>query len=199
MDGSHFDDLTRSFTESRRAIFGGALTLAVGWLGVTGVEAKKKRKRKRKNHKKVQPPTPNEFGCLEVGDLCTSEDDCCSGVCEGSKGKKTCRSHGTGTCYQDQVGYCLAEPDDAFIICNNSFNCFCYTTTAGSNFCGQGRSLNDEDPRCADCQTDADCLSLGYPAGSACAPVATGNCAGHCPTGMACLPPCGVELPESMN
>jgi hypothetical protein len=36
---------------------------------------------------------------------------------------------------------------------------------------------------------------LGFPPGSACAPIATGNCVGTCPTGMVCMAPCGDVPP----
>lgn len=187
MDGARRDTLVRSLPQSRRSLLGGLL-LAPGWLGISRVDAKKRRHKKRKPKAK-----PNEFGCLDVGNPCKSSEQCCSGICEGRK----CRAHGTGTCPQDRVGICLAAAEEVpFLKCNNSASCFCYTTTAGSSFCAEGGPLFDEGASCADCQTDADCVTLGYPAGSACAPVGTGYCAGQCPTGMACLVPCGTELPE---
>jgi hypothetical protein len=39
--------------------------------------------------------------------------------------------------------------------------------------------------------------ALGFPPESACAPVSQGRCAGGCPTGMACLPPCGYVPPDA--
>lgn len=51
---------------------------------------------------------------------------------------------------------------------------------------------------CANCRTDADCLELGMPPGSACVPVAEGHCAGYaCEHGMACLEPCQPPVPEA--
>ena len=54
---------------------------------------------------------------------------------------------------------------------------------------GQGLSGN------ATCQRDADCVAMGLPSESACAPVSQGLCAGTCPGGMACLIPCGSGSP----
>ena len=152
------------------------------------MEAKKKRKRKK--HRKRKPQAkPNSFGCLEVNDPCTSEADCCSGICEGKK----CRAHGTDICRQDRPGVCTADPADVPSL-GCGANCYCFRTTAGSNFCAPVvRTSGQED--CTTCQQDADCLALGYPPGSACAPVGRGNCTGFCSSGMACLVPCGVEFP----
>jgi hypothetical protein len=197
MDQNRFDAVTRSLSgfPSRRDLLRGLAGAGLG-LGIARlpdlVDAKKKRKKRKKKAKK---PQPNAYGCLEIGDACGSEADCCSGICEGTK-KKTSRAHGTGTCPQDSVGICLATADETPVLkCGNSDVCFCYTTTAGSNFCGHlGPRIGDQ-AACADCQTDADCAALGFPAGSACAPVGAGYCSAQCSTGMACMPPCGVELP----
>jgi hypothetical protein len=92
MDGSQFDHIVRSVTDSRRSLLGATLAAAAGWLSANSTEAKKKRKRKKKDKK----PKPNEYGCFEVGDTCKTAGQCCSGICEGKK----CRAHGTGTCQQ---------------------------------------------------------------------------------------------------
>jgi hypothetical protein len=171
MDSSQFDDLLRSFGSSRRSLLGG-LALAAGWFGVTRVDARKKRRRK-----KTKKAKPNAFGCLEVGDPCKNASQCCSGVCAGKK----CRAHDTGTCAQDQPGYCeVINPELATCIGGSGGNGVCFRTTAGSNVC-----INGYD--CATCQRDADCEVLGYPAGSSCVPI-TGDqfCANLCETGMAC-------------
>jgi hypothetical protein len=190
MDSLHFDDLIRALAGSRRSLLSGGLSLATGLLGIANTDARKKRKRKHKHKKKRTPTaTPNEFGCLEVGDPCTSEAQCCSGICEGKKGNKTCRAHGTGTCDQDGPNFCTA----ATTLCYNSASCVCARTTAGSNFCGSGLLPSD----CAVCQTDADCEALGFPAGSACVQWSSGFCAGFCESGMACIAPCGTPAPEA--
>lgn len=176
---------------SRRDVLRGLAAVGLG-LGAVHLpaltEAKKKRKRKRK--KKQKPIKPNEYGCFEVGDPCHSADDCCSGICEGKK----CRAHGTDVCRQDRPGVCTAGLDEVPSLgCGT--NCWCFRTTAGSNFCAPGpRTSGQED--CTTCRKDADCIALGYPPGSACASVGRGNCSGWCDTGMACLIPCGAEYPE---
>jgi hypothetical protein len=142
---------------------------------------------KRKSKKKKKKSKPNAFGCLSVGAICKNADQCCSGICEGKKGKRKCRAHDTGTCAQDVAGVCQSgTPINT--ACNNRADCHCFRSTAGSNVCSTGIA-------CADCQRDADCIALGFPPGTACAPVSTGGCAGSCPTGMACVGPCGDEPP----
>lgn len=188
MDGSGFDALIQSVMGSRRSLLGGVAALAVGWLGVGEIAAKKKGKNKKKKKAK-----PNEFGCLEVGDACKSEEQCCSGICEGKKGKRRCGAHGAGTCEQEGSGVCTAD-NPGSLRCNNEINCLCLQTTAGSIFCGEGGNTGLD--VCADCQTDADCEALGHPAGSACIPVFEGECAGICESGMACMAPCGYLPPE---
>lgn len=208
MDGSRFDNLIRSLTKSRRSLLGGSLAMATGWLGVSASDARKKRKRKRKRKKKEQPSplppttpppppplpqTPNEYGCFEVGDPCTSAADCCSSICEGN----VCRAHDTGICSQDKPGVCSATTTDVpTFVCGN--DCYCFHTTAGSNYCAVPPAAVGS-PKCADCKKDADCLALGYPSGSACVPVALGHCSGRCASGMACLVPCGVEYPDPIS
>jgi hypothetical protein len=184
MDGSQLDHIVRSFTDSRRSLLGAMLAAAAGRLSAKSTEAKKKRKRKKKDKK----PKPNEFGCLEVGDPCKSEEQCCSGICDGKKGKRKCRAHGAGTCRQDLTGLCSDPPTLA--TCNDSETCFCLRTTANSNFCAElGQKL------CTDCQKDADCEALGLPSGSASLPTEGALCADHCPkTGMVCLAPCGEKI-----
>jgi hypothetical protein len=190
MDGSRFDGLARSLIGSRRSMLVGALVMATGSLGISESEAKKKRR-----HKKRKPKAkPNEFGCFEIGDPCTSADACCSGICEDKK----CQAHHTGTCPQDlDTDICLAGTiEDALkVLCDNSQSCGCYRTTSGSRYCS-AFLYNEGDSRCADCKTDADCVALGFPPEAACAPVSRGRCAGECPSGMACLVPCGTELPD---
>lgn len=184
MDGSQFDDLTRALTESRRWLLKGALAAGAGLLVVPSVEAKKK---KRKHKKRKPRATPNAFGCLDVGDACTDADQCCAGICEGKQGKKRCRAHDSGTCDQALPGICTA-PSGAQSACNNRGDCGCFRTTAGSNFCAFSPNTV-----CADCNSDADCLALGLPPGSACTPFAEGLCTGMCEGGRACMPPCESE------
>jgi hypothetical protein len=191
MDGSQFDSLLRSLMESRRSLLSGALALAGGTLGIANAGARKRRKKKGKKAKK---PKPNAYGCLSVGAACTSEAQCCSGICDGKKGKKLCLAHDTGMCDQEAPGYCeAASPYQTR--CNNQLLCLCTRTTAGSTICGTvgGPSI------CTNCTKDADCVAQGLPAGSACVPFTEGNCAGNCESGMACMAPCGSPLPDYLE
>lgn len=190
MDQNHRERLTRALTAipSRRDILRGLAGAGLGW-GVArlpdGADAKKKRKRKKKTKK----AKPNAFGCLDVDNACKTADQCCSGVCEGKKGKKTCRAHDTGTCEQERPGYC-AEGNPYLALCNGGEG-VCFRTTAGSNVCAN-------DFVCADCQRDADCEALGFPLGTACAPVGGDlACADLCESGMACVYETSAETSEA--
>ncbi len=206
MDQDRFDAVARTLSHipSRRDLLLGlaGLGLALGSARLPGpVEAGKKRKNKKRKKTKNQqnptpppvpnlPPSPNAYGCLSVNVPCTSAAECCSNVCEGG----TCRAHGAGMCRQDRPGVCSATTTDVpTFVCGNG--CYCFGATAGSNFCAIPPAAVGS-PKCADCKKDADCLALGYPSGSACVPVELGHCSGRCASGMACLVPCGVELPE---
>jgi hypothetical protein len=180
VDVTRFLVLARWMTAgpSRREVLRGLAGAGIG-LGVARLPDLASAKKKTK---------PNAFGCLEVGDPCQSEEQCCSGICDGKKGKRKCRAHGAGTCRQDLTGLCSDPPTLA--TCNDSETCFCLRTTANSNFCAElGQKL------CTDCQKDADCEALGLPSGSACLPTEGALCADHCPkTGMVCLAPCGEKI-----
>lgn len=165
-----------------------SLTAVLG-LSTAGLSNLVEAKRKRKRNKKKQIKR-NEFGCVGVGKYCKNHGQCCAGICGGKQGKRKCRAHGTGTCDQEGPGLCTS-PNPELLKCNNSADCACIRTTAGSSFCFS--LLGGDD--CADCQTDADCAALGFPLGSACAPVSEGGCAGNCPGGMSCEAPCGYVPP----
>jgi hypothetical protein len=189
VDQTRLERLTKALIAipSRRDVLRGlsGLGLALGAARLPVVVDAKKRKHKKK--KKDKKAKPNAFGCLEVGDPCKNADQCCSGICEGKK----CRSHDTGTCNQKGPEICSIDPPIA-LTCNNDAACRCFGTTAGSIVCAQ---YANQELNCADCQRDADCAALGFPSGSVCAPFTVGACAGQCQSGMACLAPCGVELP----
>jgi hypothetical protein len=189
MEAQRFDHLARSLaraTVRRRLLFGLALSSVAGFVARVADNAEAKKKRKKRKPKNAKP---NAFGCLDVGDPCKSVAQCCSGICEGKRGKRTCRAHDTGTCKQGIKGACETPLGEAVLLkCNNDAGCFCLQTTAGSNYCAAPVRAE----HCAVCATDADCLVLGYPPGSACAPVSQGHCSGTCESGMACLVPCGT-------
>jgi hypothetical protein len=188
MHSDHFATLAR--VPSRREMLRSLTGLGLGFGAARQPDiatAKKKRKRKKAKPK----AKPNFFGCIEVGQACESANDSCSGICAGKKGKKRCQGHGTGTCNQEADGYCQAE-DPEQTACNDRPNCFCWRTTAGSQFCGDFNGEAGSD--CANCRKDADCEALGFPAGSACVPVVGGMCSTS-PCVTACLVPCGTEQP----
>lgn len=197
MDQNRFDVLARALSSmpTRRHLLRG---LAGGGLGFSSLrlpavtEARKKEKHK-KRQKKVKA---NAFGCLSVDKTCNNAGQCCSGICEGKKGKRTCRAHGAGTCDQNAPGICEAV-DPLQTLCNGVDNCACFRTTAGSNFCVDAVATGSKD-FCVNCKKDADCEALGFPPGSACVPASDGNCAAStCEIGMICAVPCGARPPEA--
>jgi hypothetical protein len=214
MDQMRFDAMTRTWSSlpSRREVLRSLAGAGVGFgsLLLPGIAEAKKHKKKTKKKRKEQPqlqlqpqpqPQPlsplvfNQYGCVAVGQPCRGDGtNCCSGICqgaapaEGQLDTSRCAAHGTGSCKQQGEGICTAT-NPAALKCNNSANCACIETTAGSNFCYEGRA-DQADKLCTECSKDADCEALGFPPGSACAPVSAGLCAGLCATGMACLIPC---------
>jgi hypothetical protein len=191
MDSRQFDNLIRSLAASRRALFPGMLAIATGWAGASTGEAKKHKHKHKQMPKKAKP---NFFGCIDVGKACASASDCCSGICRGKKGKKLCVAHGTGTCDQAADGFCeAADPEQT--TCNDNPGCVCITTTAGSKFCTDPNPASGSG--CGPCRTDADCEALLFPAGSACAPVAAGNCVSSPCGGFGCFVPCGPKPPKA--
>lgn len=186
MEGAQFDNLLRGLATSRRTYIGGLLASAGGWLTPATGESKRKGKKRKPRKGK-----PNAFGCLNVGKLCKSADQCCSGICEGKKRKRKCVAHGTGTCDQQGPEICVPDPPIA-LTCNNDMTCRCFRTTGDSIVCARYEPAVS----CVQCARDADCESAGLLAGSSCVPFSEGPCAGNCAGGMACVVPCGVELPE---
>jgi hypothetical protein len=189
MNSSPFDNLIRSLTQSRRSLFGGALAAVTGFVVKPDADAKKKRKRKGRKQKAAEP---NAFGCIDVGDPCQTAAQCCTGICQGKKGRKTCRAHHTGTCQQGGEGHCT-DPDPARLACNGTSDCACVRTTAGSDACVADAPSGID--YCTDCVTDSDCEEIGYPEGSVCLPLHEGYCVSTCPNQRACFPPCGSEWP----
>jgi hypothetical protein len=190
MDTNHCEPITRFLTAipSRRDLLRGLATAGIG-SGIARLQltAVGKRKRKRKHKNQDKKSKPNAFGCLDVGDACTSAAPCCSGLCEGKKGKRKCVGHSAGICGADSdlctagaARYC--HPTKPF--------CVCSLTTGNAAFCadftvGMGREVP-----CRVCHTDTDCQAEFGP-GAACL-VLGGICTEVCPTtgGTACAPPC---------
>ena len=179
MESDRFDGLTRtvSMLLSRRAVAG---ALGLGALALPGLaDARKKHKRKKKKVKF------NDFGCVKVGDFCQNDDQCCSGICQGKKGKSKCRAHDSGTGCQagDQDSFCGGI--DVECITATGITGVCETTTGNAGYCDFGFA-------CFPCRKDADCQRFCGPA-SACL-----RCAAFCPDtgGTACGLPTEDNCPE---
>jgi hypothetical protein len=168
MDANRFDALTRSFgTDTSRRGFFGAMLAAVGLgaLGPAGVAAKDGKKKK----KRKKGPTPNIFGCLDVGKKCRGKGSkCCSGICQGKKPKKgkrdrsKCVGHDGSTCLVGQHPTYCGGP--ALVGCTTSagMDGVCTTTTGKAAYClGAGG--------CFPCKRDRDCHAVCGPR-SACIP-----------------------------
>ncbi len=154
---------------SRRDILRGLAGAGLG-LGVARLPAVVAAKRQRK--KKVKR---NAFGCVDVGDLCTRADQCCSGICQGKKGKKRCRAHDTGTCQTGGTSESCDATGGGDVPCTTSLGFpggFCETTTGGASFC----AISGD---CFGCTTDADCQKFCGPR-AAC--IVCPDCAGDIAT-----------------
>ncbi len=168
MDSRRFDHLTRMLvTESPtrrgalRLLAGGAVGAVLGVLQPAGTDAV-------------------HFGCRHVGRRCDRARQCCSGLCQGPRGNKTCRAHDEGTCLLVQDA-CGPEGDHGngcgTGVREELGSCHCLITTGGASYCADGRY-------CAPCQRDKECArAYGVP-GAAC--VACPNC----PDGTMCALPC---------
>jgi hypothetical protein len=167
---NRFDSLTRSSggVPSRRILLRGLAGAGLG-LGVArlpqAVAAKKRRKQKVKF---------NAFGCVDVGKSCRNASQCCSGICEGKRGKRKCRAHDGGTgcrpgLIEDGCG------GDVDVACTTSTGQvgICNTTTGNAEYCiaiGAGGG---------DCKKDADCrLLCGTDAASCIRCEGVGVCSG---------------------
>jgi hypothetical protein len=146
VDAKDFDRLSRAASSllSRRLLAGGLglAALAFPTLG----EAKRKRRKRRRRRRKNKVAF-NAFGCVDVGNFCTSDDQCCSGSCEGEKDKRRCQAHDQSTC-QGQDG-CLGDQ----ALCQTTANApgICALTTGNASYCAATRF-------CRNCARDADCV-----------------------------------------
>jgi hypothetical protein len=188
VDQMRFDDLTRALTHihSRRQLLRGLVAAGLGLGTVRRSDvAIAKKKHKHKHTKRHKAPQPNAYGCLEVEVACTSADECCSGICEGATGNKTCRAHDTGDCRPgDREESCAASGFD--IRCTTSTgdpSGYCDTTTGNAAYCVY-------DAPCFPCRKDLDCQAF-------CGPQAACIRCDSCPEGTACAAPgepgCTIE------
>jgi hypothetical protein len=155
MDTLRIDDLARLLGRAsgrRRFVLG----LAVGAVGITargpGVVAAGKRRRKKVRR--------NTFGCVDVGGFCNTAGQCCSGVCQGKKGKRRCRAHDTGGCragFQDTTCDTEANPGTDVLCTTSAGNeGYCNTTTGNAGFCAYSGGTYP-------CAKDAECQEIYGP------------------------------------
>jgi hypothetical protein len=175
MDSDRFDGLTRSVSTllSRRTLAG---VLGLGALAVpTRTEAKKH------THKKKKPKF-NDFGCVNAGNFCQNSGQCCSGICQGQKGKKKCQAHDQSTCQsgQQEEG-CGPDGGGVTVPCVSSTgdDGICETTTGKAGYCSA-------DGQCFDCTKDADCVAFCGPQ-AAC--IVCADCVVQVGTETACVGP----------
>ena len=142
MESRHFDDLVRGLALPRRALLAGALALASSQLDLASGAGKKRKRRKPK-----------------------------SGICEGKKGKKRCRSHDTGGCQPGaEPQECSGEEMDVVCTTSAGKQGICGTTTGNAGYCLATGT-------CFDCRTDADCkAALGGQFGPQLACVRCADC-----------------------
>ncbi|MCA9876295.1 MAG: hypothetical protein KC442_00875 [Thermomicrobiales bacterium] len=174
MDYDRFDQFARALSRppSRRMLAG---MLSLGALGLAGggqVNDAGARKKKKKNVKK------NVFGCVDVGKHCQNAGQCCSGICQGKKGKKKCKAHGESTCVSGQSETGCGGTSVACQTPSGDEG-QCDTTTGNAGYCVA-------DGLCFACKKDADCVSQ-CGADAACIQCAGPNCALQ--GGTACVGP----------
>jgi hypothetical protein len=143
VDYRRFDQIARTLStfQSRRGLL---RALGFGALLLPGTaSARNKKKRKKK-------PKFNDFGCVNFGGYCKSNNQCCSGICEGKEGKKRCGAHDFSTCQagQNACDDAVAAPCVSSTGANRAA---CDTTTGNAPYCSA-------DGDCFDCRKDADCV-----------------------------------------
>ena len=177
MDAERFDTTTRMFgVAGRRRLLTVGLSGALGGLlGRLGVRAQ---------------PVAEAASCAKVGKACRHAEQCCSGVCSGKHGKKKCRSHDAGTCTRGQDA--CTDPDPAVRQVQQRRRMHLLPHHRRHELLRRCQQW-----RLRQLRRDADCLALGFPPGSACLAVGVGRCAGFCPSGTACNPPCPTAPPPA--
>lgn len=154
MDDARFDAWTR-----RRfgLATGGALAALLGLVGGPAPDAVSAGKRRRRRVKR------NAFGCVNVGKFCKRDDQCCSGVCRGKKGKETCRAHHTGSGCRagDQTDSCGGPAAIRCTTASGEANGLCNTTTGHAPYCSSEAFGSFQ---CTECSKDEECQALCGPA-----------------------------------
>jgi hypothetical protein len=189
MTPDRFDDLVRSLilARSRRAVLGviaGGLA-ALGGVEATIIDAKKKhhhknRKRKRRKKRKKKCKKQGRVFCKKT--CCPPGDVCASGTCVT----------GQGTC-QAGDDACLGINPFCFDA-SGQHQCICQTRLEGGTRCGVFGNAS----QCDQCETDADCLALGFPPGSSCTQDFGGTCVACQDDNKGiCTIPCGSPDPTT--
>jgi hypothetical protein len=120
-------------------------TLGLVTLASSGLAAAKKTHKHKKKIKR------NALGCVNVGNFCKHADQCCSGICQGRKGKKKCRAHNATTCQATQTDIYCAGGTHFPCITSTAFNLgSCFTTTGNAGYCAYKVAP------CLTCAKDAD-------------------------------------------
>lgn len=174
MEAVHFDNLARSLqrlTPRRVAlgVLGGGLLRLSAALPLTGVvgtlldqegEARRgrnrRRRRKARRHRRDRTRRKvkfNAFGCVNVGDFCQTDEQCCSGRCFGRLGASPrCQAHDAGTgCV---AGDCGTSKECTTAIGESGS---CATTTGNAPYCYHSFGF------CTACNKDADCTPICGP------------------------------------
>ena len=158
MDGSQFDGIVRSVTQSRRTVLGGAIATVAGVMGLAEGEAKKRRRKCK------SPKVKCGKKCLPAGSCCL-DTDC--GTCQTCSGK-TCVVSPSGTscgvggscngtaCINQGAFGCAASMD--FCLENGKMPCprsstpgaFCVVDLDGKNLCVTGGCIERGDQQ--DCE-----------------------------------------------
>lgn len=152
METTRFDTLTRTLArlQTRRTA---ATLLGWGALSLLPLLGEAKKKRKKRRRKPKQSP-PNTFGCIDAGKFCANAGQCCSGICQGKKGKKTCRAHDQGACLAGQG--CISGGASQPCLTDAGEVGACQTTTGNAGYCaGSGD--------CVACVRDTDCIQFCGP------------------------------------
>jgi hypothetical protein len=130
---------------SRRDVLRGLAAAGIGLLAVPrldGAAARKERTRKVKL---------NAFGCVDAGGVCKTNGQCCSGICQGKRGKKTCRVHDATTCEAGQtITDVCGGKDVSCTTSTGNADGACLTTTGNAPYCAR-------ESFCHACKRDADC------------------------------------------
>jgi hypothetical protein len=166
MNASHIDRLSRSLA-TRTGRRGAVQRLALAAVGIGGVAMGSEPAMARHRKHRVKR---NAFGCVNVGNYCRTDDQCCSHRCQDH----TCRAHDTGRCKTGQRDQNCGGKDVACVggLGNRGV---CETTTGKAPYCASS-------VYCVECATDKDCQSYCGPR-AACV-----LCSYYCP-GPSCVGP----------